>query len=90
MLEKIKSKWRTSKYKPVAQAPIEIVGSPSHSPPNYIGDNPMFPTRPSLHENDESMGFVLGTEYPKLGRKMTKMENREGNQNEDPPKQPDS
>jgi hypothetical protein len=40
--------------------------TPSKSPPSYVEDNPMFPTKPSVHETNESMGFVLSSTIPKV------------------------
>ena len=68
MLDKLKSKLRSSKSE--TQPPIE---SPLCPPPKYVDDNPMFPTQPSKHKIDESMGFVLGTEFPKCTQIVTRM-----------------
>ena len=42
------------------------VESPAESPPAYVDDNPMFPTKPSVHQSNDTMGFVLGTDFPKV------------------------
>jgi len=68
MLDKLKSKLRSSKSE--TQPPIE---TPLCPPPKYVDDNPMFPTQPSKHKIDESMGFVLGTEFPKCTQIVTRM-----------------
>jgi len=42
------------------------VESPAEPPPVYVADNPMFPTKPSVHQSNDTMGFVFGTDFPKV------------------------
>jgi hypothetical protein len=62
MMKKIKSKL-TSHKSPESSKAIE---NPTLPPPSYVYDNPMFPAKPSRHQQSESMGFALGVEYPKV------------------------
>jgi hypothetical protein len=62
MFEKLKSKLTPSQSRSKSQTAVE---SPSQSPPSYVEDNPMFPATPSVNQNNESMGFILGTAFPK-------------------------
>jgi hypothetical protein len=69
MFQKLKSKLTTSQSRSKAQTSLE---SPSQSPPSYVDDNPMFPRMPSVHQSNESMGFILGTAFPKVDKSKGK------------------
>lgn len=61
MLDRLKGRilWKTAARKEMR------IESPAEAPPAYADDNPMFPTKPSAHRSNDSMGFVLGTDSRK-------------------------
>lgn len=73
MLEKMKGKLLGKKD---GQKEMGIE-SPMESPPVYVEDNPMFPAKPSVHQSNETMGFVLGMDFPKVAKSPKKKKSSE-------------
>jgi len=67
MFEKLKSK-----IKAVPKPASPSVEYPSMPSPSYVADNPMFPTHPSVHKSNETIGFVLGVDFPKVEKTKKK------------------
>ena len=65
MLDKLKGKISGKKSRPTGGMGIE---SPMESPPEYADNNPMFPAKPSVHQSTDTMGFVLGMDFPKVAK----------------------
>jgi hypothetical protein len=66
ILKKLKSKFSSKRT-----ASTDIEG-PSHPRPTYVEDNPMYPSKVSTNDGEESLGFVMGTAFPKVAKLETK------------------
>jgi len=67
MLDKLKKKILGK-----SEGKVSMLESPTESPPEYVDDNPMFPAKPSVHSSNDTIGFVLGTDYPKVTKSPIK------------------
>ena len=67
MLDKLKRKILGK-----SEGKVNVLESPTESPPEYVVGNPMFPAKPSVYSSHDTIGFLLGTDYPKVTKSPKK------------------